>query len=345
MCVNETAKVKGCHKNAMCEQVGERHLCKCAKGYEGDGINKCEIKYCHVTAMLQGAGGASGSNGNDRNRNGADGGGGAYVAGDFSMESGEEILIVAGEGGLPFQNKLWVIGGGAPNNMGTKQNNKLSGGGGGASGIWMLTGTDQKRWVEAKTSQEAYAEQFSAEATILIAAGGGGGGSSSNNGRNQGGGAGGGEEGQNGFGRPSTNIGRGGSQESGGAGGGNGAAQDGIMFAGGASQMDSANGGGGGGGWYGGGGGMDGEPITGGGGGSSFINTDFVDEQKKPRWSSGDAIKKGEDEGDGLMTSRGRGGRGNGQRGQDGRVALIIDGDTLNPLIYETGAYIYKCEA
>merc|ERR1719453_367418 len=345
-CVNETTGVEGCHENALCEQYGGhngRHICTCKKGYSGDGVDKCNVKYCKIDAYVMGAGGASGNPGATTGRYGADGGGGAYVSGKITIKSGEELLVVAGEGGFPFQSKMWNIGGGAPNSPDNYGNNKFSGGGGGASGVWMLTGTNQARKITSKAKQSAYANQFDADATLIIGAGGGGGGSSTKN-REQGGGAGGTSTGQNGFG---TNMGEGGQADEGGAGGvldEDNFAQDGVQFAGGAGAMDSANGGGGGGGWFGGGGGMDGEPIAGGGGGSSFINTDFVDEQKKPRWSSGDAIKKGEDEGDGLMTSRGRGGRGNGQRGQDGRVALIIDGDTLNPLIYETGAYIYKCE-
>ena len=251
------------------------------------------------------------------------------------MNAGDEILVIAGEEGTPFADSYFNLGGGAPTSF-AYGDNQYAGGGGGASGIWYLTGTSQRRDPIAESgtdSQTVYANQFVESATVMMAGGGGGGGSS-RAGRGNAGGAGGGANGQDGkspYDGKADMRGRGGSQSAGGSGGPGG---DGVQFAGG-SPSGNAYGGGGGGGWFGGEGGSYSEENTmsGGGGGSGYFNPEYV---------TGAKLLRGVDRtpANTYFGTAGLGGEDNGQPGQDGFVRLTVDGTDYN---FEKGSHVFVC--
>lgn len=178
------------------------------------------------------------------------GGAGGYSTGYLSVNPGDNLTIIVGQGGRyqsstgAPQDRNYSYGGGASGGGALNNYSNTFAGGGGRSAV-------RKNGIEA------------------ITAGGGGGAGYGGNG-----GAGGGSVGVSGTGGSSSGTsGGGGTQSSGGAAGSNGIeyGESGIQFAGGyagASYPTNSEGGGGGGGYYGGGGGGD---NTGGGGGSGYI--------------------------------------------------------------------------
>lgn len=215
-----------------------------------------------VEVTMVGGGGGGGRAGTT-----ASGGGGGAVTGILTVEPGDTLSIIVGQGGINSNVSSEEL----PDAV-ARRNYRFGGGGAGAgqkpayANSWGSGG--------GRTALRSSSSLYGTSGDLLTAgAGGGGGYAGGPAGLTGAGGAGGGLIGGDGGGGSAANTGGdGGTQLTGGAGGqGSEPGVDGIQFAGGYAQLSLAGvseGGGGGGGYYGGGGAGD---NGGGGGGSSYL--------------------------------------------------------------------------